>query len=42
VGADGIDALEGMRLAALTESPHFKCVVREAVGADTRTVFARR
>ena len=42
VGADGIDALEGMRLAALTESPQLKCVVREAVGADTRTVFARR
>ena len=42
VGADGIDALEGLRLAALTESPQLKCVVREAVGADTRTVFARR
>jgi diaminohydroxyphosphoribosylaminopyrimidine deaminase / 5-amino-6-(5-phosphoribosylamino)uracil reductase len=42
VGADGIDALEGMPLAALTESPRLKCAVREAVGADTRTVFARR
>jgi diaminohydroxyphosphoribosylaminopyrimidine deaminase / 5-amino-6-(5-phosphoribosylamino)uracil reductase len=42
VGADGIDALEGMRLAALTESPQLKCVAREAVGADTRTVFVRR
>jgi diaminohydroxyphosphoribosylaminopyrimidine deaminase/5-amino-6-(5-phosphoribosylamino)uracil reductase len=42
VGADGIDALEGMRLAALTESPQLKCVLREVVGAETRTVFARR
>ena len=42
VGADGIDALEGMPLAALTESPRLKCVVREPVGADTRTVFERR
>ena len=42
VGADGVDALEGMPLAALTESPRLKCVVREPVGADTRTVFERR
>ena len=42
VGADGIDALEGMPLAALTKSPRLKCVVREPVGADTRTVFERR
>jgi diaminohydroxyphosphoribosylaminopyrimidine deaminase/5-amino-6-(5-phosphoribosylamino)uracil reductase len=42
VGADGIDALEGMPLAALTESPQLKCVVGEAVGADTRVGFARR
>jgi diaminohydroxyphosphoribosylaminopyrimidine deaminase/5-amino-6-(5-phosphoribosylamino)uracil reductase len=42
VGADGIDPLEGMPLAALTESPRLKCVAREAVGPDTRTVFERR
>ncbi len=42
VGAEGIDALEGMPLAALTQSPRLKRVVRESVGADTRTVFERR
>lgn len=42
VGADGIDALEGMPLAALTESPRFKCVASEPVGADTRVVLERR
>jgi diaminohydroxyphosphoribosylaminopyrimidine deaminase / 5-amino-6-(5-phosphoribosylamino)uracil reductase len=42
VGADGIDALEGMPLAALTESPRLKCVARESVGADVRAVFERR
>jgi diaminohydroxyphosphoribosylaminopyrimidine deaminase/5-amino-6-(5-phosphoribosylamino)uracil reductase len=42
VGADGIDPLEGMPLAALTESPRLKRIAREAVGPDTRTVFERR
>ena len=41
VGADGINALEDMPLAALTES-RLRCVARESVGADTRTVFERR
>ena len=36
------DALEGMALAALTESPRFKCVASESVGADTRMVLERR
>jgi diaminohydroxyphosphoribosylaminopyrimidine deaminase/5-amino-6-(5-phosphoribosylamino)uracil reductase len=42
VGAAGVDALEGMPLAALTESPRFKCVASESVGADTRVVLERR
>ena len=42
VGANGVDALEGMALAALTESPRFKCVASESVGADTRMVLERR
>jgi diaminohydroxyphosphoribosylaminopyrimidine deaminase/5-amino-6-(5-phosphoribosylamino)uracil reductase len=42
VGAGGIDALEGMPLAALTESPRLKRVVNEPVGADTRLVLERR
>jgi diaminohydroxyphosphoribosylaminopyrimidine deaminase/5-amino-6-(5-phosphoribosylamino)uracil reductase len=42
VGAAGVDALEGMPLAALTESPRLKCVASESVGADTRVVLERR
>jgi diaminohydroxyphosphoribosylaminopyrimidine deaminase/5-amino-6-(5-phosphoribosylamino)uracil reductase len=42
VGAGGIDALEGMPLAALTESPRLKRVVSEPLGADTRMVLERR
>jgi diaminohydroxyphosphoribosylaminopyrimidine deaminase/5-amino-6-(5-phosphoribosylamino)uracil reductase len=42
VGANGVDALEEMALAALTESPRFKCVASESVGADTRMVLERR
>jgi diaminohydroxyphosphoribosylaminopyrimidine deaminase / 5-amino-6-(5-phosphoribosylamino)uracil reductase len=42
VGADGVDALEGMPLAALTESPRLKYVTSEPVGADTRMVLERR
>ena len=42
VGAAGVDAIEGMPLAALTESPRFKCVASESVGADTRVVLERR
>jgi diaminohydroxyphosphoribosylaminopyrimidine deaminase/5-amino-6-(5-phosphoribosylamino)uracil reductase len=42
VGADGVDALEGMPLAALTKSPRLKCVASESVGADTRMVLERR
>jgi diaminohydroxyphosphoribosylaminopyrimidine deaminase/5-amino-6-(5-phosphoribosylamino)uracil reductase len=41
IGADGIDALEGMPLTALTQSPRLK--VRESVrsGADTIDTFER-
>jgi diaminohydroxyphosphoribosylaminopyrimidine deaminase/5-amino-6-(5-phosphoribosylamino)uracil reductase len=42
VGAAGVDALEGMPLAALTKSPRLKCVASESVGADTRMVLERR
>ena len=42
VGADGIDALEGLPLTALTQSPHLRCVASEPVGADMRWVFERR
>jgi diaminohydroxyphosphoribosylaminopyrimidine deaminase/5-amino-6-(5-phosphoribosylamino)uracil reductase len=42
VGADGIDALEGMPLTALTQSSHLTCIKSEAVGADSCEIFERR
>ena len=42
LGAEGIDALDGLPLTALTRSPRLKCVASEPVGADTRALFARR
>ncbi|MGD0332497.1 MAG: bifunctional diaminohydroxyphosphoribosylaminopyrimidine deaminase/5-amino-6-(5-phosphoribosylamino)uracil reductase RibD [Xanthobacteraceae bacterium] len=42
VGSDGVDALDGLPLTALTQSPRLKCVISEPVGADTRFVYERR
>jgi diaminohydroxyphosphoribosylaminopyrimidine deaminase/5-amino-6-(5-phosphoribosylamino)uracil reductase len=42
VGPDGIDALEGMPLTALSRSPRLASVHREAVGEDSCEVFERR
>jgi diaminohydroxyphosphoribosylaminopyrimidine deaminase / 5-amino-6-(5-phosphoribosylamino)uracil reductase len=42
VGADGIDALEGLPLTALTHSPRLTKVAGEAVGADRVEIFERR
>ncbi|MFY9892836.1 MAG: bifunctional diaminohydroxyphosphoribosylaminopyrimidine deaminase/5-amino-6-(5-phosphoribosylamino)uracil reductase RibD [Xanthobacteraceae bacterium] len=42
VGTDGVDALNGLPLATLTQSPRLKCVMSEPVGADTRLLFERR
>jgi len=41
IGADGIDARDGMPLSALTASPRLKSTGREAVGADTVELFER-
>ena len=41
LGVDGIDALEGLALTALTESSKLRMVSREAVGADTLETFER-
>ena len=41
IGADGIDALEGMALDALTASRHLRLTGVEAAGADTIEWFAR-
>jgi diaminohydroxyphosphoribosylaminopyrimidine deaminase / 5-amino-6-(5-phosphoribosylamino)uracil reductase len=42
IGADGIDALEGMPLEALTRSPRLALIGSEAIGADTAEHFERR
>jgi diaminohydroxyphosphoribosylaminopyrimidine deaminase/5-amino-6-(5-phosphoribosylamino)uracil reductase len=41
VGADGIDALEGLPLTALTQSPHLKARPSTPVGSDFCDVFGR-
>ncbi len=41
IGPDGIDALEGLPLSALTRSPHMQPVATEAVGIDTIEMFER-
>ena len=42
VGADGIDALEGLPLTALTQSPRLVSVSCKAIGTDMCEVFERR
>ena len=42
IGPDGIDALEGMPLTALTASPRLIRTSSEAAGADTAEYFIRR
>jgi diaminohydroxyphosphoribosylaminopyrimidine deaminase/5-amino-6-(5-phosphoribosylamino)uracil reductase len=41
IGADGVDALEGMPLAVLTASPRLRLRGAETVGADTIETFER-
>ena len=41
-GADGIDALEGLPLTALTRSPLLDCVHSEVLGADSCDIFERK
>ena len=41
IGADGIDALEGLSLDALTASPHLKMSGRDTLGADSIEFFER-
>jgi diaminohydroxyphosphoribosylaminopyrimidine deaminase/5-amino-6-(5-phosphoribosylamino)uracil reductase len=42
IGADGIDALEGLPLTALTQSPRLELIRTEFAGADTIELLARR
>jgi diaminohydroxyphosphoribosylaminopyrimidine deaminase/5-amino-6-(5-phosphoribosylamino)uracil reductase len=41
IGPDGIDALEGLPLTALTQSPHLKSLGSEQFGADTMEQYER-
>jgi diaminohydroxyphosphoribosylaminopyrimidine deaminase/5-amino-6-(5-phosphoribosylamino)uracil reductase len=41
IGPDGIDALDGLPLSALTQSPRLKAVGREAIGSDMVEMFER-
>jgi diaminohydroxyphosphoribosylaminopyrimidine deaminase/5-amino-6-(5-phosphoribosylamino)uracil reductase len=41
IGADGIDALEGMPLTVLTASPRLRALGAETAGADTIATFER-
>jgi diaminohydroxyphosphoribosylaminopyrimidine deaminase/5-amino-6-(5-phosphoribosylamino)uracil reductase len=42
IGAEGIDALEGLPLTALTQSPRLELIRTEFAGADTIEILARR
>ena len=39
---EGIDALEGLSLDALTESPKLKWVASEEIGGDTLDLYERK
>ena len=41
IGPEGIDALDGLPLSALTRSPRLKALSSEAIGADTVEIFER-
>src|SRR4029450_4781657 len=41
IGPDGIDALDGLPLSALTQSPRLSAVGSETIGADTVESFER-
>jgi diaminohydroxyphosphoribosylaminopyrimidine deaminase / 5-amino-6-(5-phosphoribosylamino)uracil reductase len=41
IGPQGIDALDGLSLSALTRSPRLKALGSEAIGADTVETFER-
>ncbi|MCD0421702.1 bifunctional diaminohydroxyphosphoribosylaminopyrimidine deaminase/5-amino-6-(5-phosphoribosylamino)uracil reductase RibD [Rubrivivax sp. JA1024] len=39
IGADGVDALDGQALTAITDSPHWRVRSTDRVGADTLTIY---
>ena len=42
IGSDGIDALEGLPLDAVTRSPRLELIGTEQAGTDTVELFRRR
>jgi len=42
IGPDGIDALEGLPLEALTRSPRLELIRTEGLGEDTIELLGRR
>jgi diaminohydroxyphosphoribosylaminopyrimidine deaminase/5-amino-6-(5-phosphoribosylamino)uracil reductase len=42
IGTDGIDALEGLPLTALTQSPRLASIGQESIGTDSVEMFERR
>jgi diaminohydroxyphosphoribosylaminopyrimidine deaminase/5-amino-6-(5-phosphoribosylamino)uracil reductase len=41
IGTDGVDALDGVPLTALTQSPRLKLLASETLGADTLELYER-
>jgi diaminohydroxyphosphoribosylaminopyrimidine deaminase / 5-amino-6-(5-phosphoribosylamino)uracil reductase len=41
IGADGLDALDGMAFSALTQSPRIRSISTEALGSDSLELFER-
>ena len=41
IGVDGVSALDGLPLAAVTQSPHYRIRATETLGRDTLTVYER-
>jgi diaminohydroxyphosphoribosylaminopyrimidine deaminase/5-amino-6-(5-phosphoribosylamino)uracil reductase len=42
IGADGVTALDGLPLSAITQSPQFKVRASEMLGQDTLTVYEKK
>jgi diaminohydroxyphosphoribosylaminopyrimidine deaminase/5-amino-6-(5-phosphoribosylamino)uracil reductase len=41
IGADGVAALDGLPLTAVTQSPHYRVRATEVLGTDTLTIYER-
>jgi len=41
IGSDGVAALDGLPLTAVTQSPRYRIRATESLGRDTLTVYER-